>query len=222
MAGKTSTELIVKWLLSILMLVTFTLQLIFKFPTEGVLELSNLPTTFLQNPWTIVTYSFLHSSLLHFIINFVLLILILLANQMTCQEEWGVFLIAVVLSGLLFVMLPSGTEASIVGASAGIAALFSLSLCRLVSSNRVGLIILLVVVLVDFLTQGWGFTLGLAMHLTGYLVGLGYYFLSCIKAKNREDILEDNRGEEVIRKARVSGYHSLSAKEQEELFTSVK
>lgn len=222
MAGRTSIDLIVKWLLPIVLLVTFTLQLIFKFPTEGVLELSNLPTTFLQNPWTIITYSFLHSSLLHFSINFVLLILILLANQMSCQEEWGVFFIAVVLSGLLFVMLPSESEASIVGASAGIAALFSLSLCRLVSSNRVGLIILFAVVLVDFLTQGWGFTLGLAMHLTGYLVGLGYYFLSSIKAKNREDILEDNRGEEVIRKARVSGYHSLSAKEQEELFTSVK
>lgn len=222
MGGKISTEHIVKWLLPTLLLVTFALQVFSILPSESALELSNEPSIFLQYPWTIVSYSFLHSSFLHLGINFVLLVIVLLIDQLSSIEVWGVFLLAVVLSGLLFILLPSDSGASIVGASAGIAALFAVSLCRLVKSRRVGVYLLIAIILIDFLTQGLGVTLGFAMHLTGYLVGVGYYFIGNMKKSGFSDATGSDVETAVLKKARVSGYHSLSSREQEELITSIK
>lgn len=223
MVGRISIKAILGWLLPILILSAFILQQFWGIKFETGMELSNDPMVLLHHPWSIFTYAFLHSSLLHFSINIGLILLILLGNKLSTEEVWALFSVSAMVGGIIFVILP-GPEASIIGASAGITALMAASIYRISIHNYFWLLALPSVILLDLFTQGLSFSLGFTVHLSGYMIGLIYalYSNTRIVDNNSKKKGEEDQVNEIISKARTSGYQSLSNEEQEKLMASVE
>lgn len=223
MGGRISTKSLYSWLLPLLILFAFIFQQIWGVELETSMELSNNPETILYHPWSLFTYSLLHSSYLHFGINMGLMLLILWGDKLSTEEVYALFSISAIIGGAIFVILP-GPEASIIGASAGITALMAASIYRIFIHNNLWIIALPGIVLLDLLTQGLSFSLGFTVHLSGYLIGLIYALYSSKRFIDKRDQKKDEEGyvAEIISKAKTSGYQSLSNEEQEKLITSVE
>lgn len=193
-----------------------------------------------RRPWTIVTYTLLHNSGLHLLLNLLLLWLfgsMLLRLSGWRQFAWcylggaivggGAFVLFTTIlraSGVLFLGLP------LVGASASVIALVGYTIgyapreempLPLVGSLRVWQVGLLVLLLMLLAYGGYNLG-GLIAHIAGVLwgAGLGLYHRRRQRVQRQqatEQGIETAHYQQLLSKVEQSGYQSLSKEEREQL-----
>lgn len=98
-----------------------------EFTYPNWLSLSSDANILLRNPWTIVTYSFFHSSFLHLLFNMMVLHFSgkLFLGYFSPKQLLGVYLLGAIFAGLLFVGVFQlmGRYPSVIGASGAIMAI---------------------------------------------------------------------------------------------------
>lgn len=212
MAGKTFTNRRFALLIPILLLYWIVISW-----GNGAISRLALPSdggTFLSQPWSLVTYGFVHTYWRHIVINVGMLLMLLLFSVgcgISNRTVLGLFLCGILSGGLLFLLIGDGV---LVGASAGIAALVPLVLYKSVRQKRAWLLYAMLFVLVfDFATQRKLGQVTQGVHLMGYIVGT----LWVIFSERKKHLEETPSAELLVEKTRVSGYHSLTREEQEQL-----
>lgn len=212
MAGKTFTNRRFALLIPILLLYWVVISW-----GNGAISRLALPSdggTFLSQPWSLVTYGFVHTYWRHIVINVGMLLMLLLFSVgcgISNRTVLGLFLCGILSGGLLFLLIGDGV---LVGASAGIAALVPLVLYKSVRQKRAWLLYAMLFVLVfDFATQRKLGQVTQGVHLMGYIVGT----LWVIFSERKKHLEETPSAELLVEKTRVSGYHSLTREEQEQL-----
>ena len=124
MAGRTFTNRRFALLIPILLLYWVVISW-----GNGAISRLALPSdggTFLSQPWSLVTYGFVHTYWRHIVINVGMLLMLLLFSVgcgISNRTVLGLFLCGILSGGLLFLLIGDGV---LVGASAGIAALVPL------------------------------------------------------------------------------------------------
>ena len=212
MAGKTFTNRRFALLIPILLLYWVVISW-----GNGAISRLALPSdggTFLSQPWSLVTYGFVHTYWRHIVINVGMLLMLLLFSVgcgISNRTVLGLFLCGILSGGLLFLLIGDGV---LVGASAGIAALVPLVLYKSVRQKRAWLLYAMLFVLVfDFATQRKLGQVTQGVHLMGYIVGTLWVIIS-----ERNKHLEETPSTELlVEKTKVSGYHSLTKEEQKQL-----
>ncbi len=212
MAGKTFTNRRFALLIPILLLYWVVISW-----GNGAISRLALPSdggSFLSQPWSLVTYGFVHTYWRHIVINVGMLLMLLLFSVgcgISNRTVLGLFLCGILSGGLLFLLIGDGV---LVGASAGIAALVPLVLYKSVRQKRAWLLYAMLFVLVfDFATQRKLGQVTQGVHLMGYIVGT----LWVIFSERKKHLEETPSAELLVEKTRVSGYHSLTREEQEQL-----
>ena len=154
----------------------------FKLPSDAI--------DALLQPWSIITYSFLHGGLWHLLFNMLMLYYLsqVLLNLLPSKKVLNIFFLGVVVGGLSYILAYSllpigrGIEHSLVGASAGVSALLFFvvgylpdSEIRIFTFNVKWKYIGLVFLILDVLRMLSGDnTGGYISHLGGYLLGFYY------------------------------------------------
>lgn len=212
MAGKTFTNRRFALLIPILLLYWVVISW-----GNGAISRLALPSdggSFLSQPWSLVTYGFVHTYWRHIVINVGMLLMLLLFSVgcgISNRTVLGLFLCGILSGGLLFLLIGDGV---LVGASAGIAALVPLVLYKSVRQKRAWLLYAMLFVLIfDFATQRKLGQVTQGVHLMGYIVGT----LWVIFSERKKHLEETPSAELLVEKTRVSGYHSLTREEQEQL-----
>ncbi|MDY3884007.1 rhomboid family intramembrane serine protease [Porphyromonas somerae] len=212
MAGKTFTNRRFALFIPILLLYWVVISW-----GNGAISRLTLPSdggTFLSQPWSLVTYGFVHTYWRHIVINVGMLLMLLLFSVgcgISNRTVLGLFLCGILSGGLLFLLIGDGV---LVGASAGIAALVPLVLYKSVRQKRAWLLYAMLFVLIfDFATQRKLGQVTQGVHLMGYIVGT----LWVIFSERKKHLEETPSTELLVEKTRVSGYHSLTREEQEQL-----
>lgn len=212
MAGRTFTNRRFALLIPILLLYWVVISW-----GNGAISRLALPSdggTFLSQPWSLVTYGFVHTYWRHIVINVGMLLMLLLFSVgcgISNRTVLGLFLCGILSGGLLFLLIGDGV---LVGASAGIAALVPLVLYKSVRQKRAWLLYAMLFVLIfDFATQRKLGQVTQGVHLMGYIVGT----LWVIFSERKKHLEETPSAELLVEKTRVSGYHSLTREEQEQL-----
>lgn len=212
MAGKTFTNRRFALLIPILLLYWVVISW-----GNGAISRLALPSdggTFLSQPWSLVTYGFVHTYWRHIAINVGMLLMLLLFSVgcgISNRTVLGLFLCGILSGGLLFLLIGDGV---LVGASAGISALVPLVLYKSVRQKRAWLLYAMLFVLIfDFATQRKLGQVTQGVHLMGYIVGT----LWVIFSERKKHLEETPSTELLVEKTRVSGYHSLTREEQEQL-----
>ena len=212
MAGKTFTNRRFALLIPILLLYWVVISW-----GQGAINWLALPSdggTFLSQPWSLVTYGFVHTYWRHIAINVGMLLMLLLFSVgcgISNRTVLGLFLCGILSGGLLFLLIGDGV---LVGASAGIAALVPLVLYKSVRQKRAWLLYAMLFVLIfDFATQRKLGQVTQGVHLMGYIVGT----LWVIFSERKKHLEETPSTELLVEKTRISGYHSLTREEQEQL-----
>ena len=212
MAGKTFTNRRFALLIPILLL--YWVEISWGHGTISRLVLPSDGGTFLSQPWSLVTYGFVHTYWRHIVINVGMLLMLLLFSVgcgISNRTVLGLFLCGILSGGLLFLLIGDGV---LVGASAGIAALVPLVLYKSVRQKRAWLLYAMLFVLIfDFATQRKLGQVTQGVHLMGYIVGT----LWVIFSERKKHLEETPSAELLVEKTRVSGYHSLTREEQEQL-----
>ncbi len=212
MAGKTFTNRRFALLIPILLL--YWVVISWGHGTISRLALPSDGGTFLSQPWSLVTYGFVHTYWRHIVINVGMLLMLLLFSVgcgISNRTVLGLFLCGILSGGLLFLLIGDGV---LVGASAGIAALVPLVLYKSVRQKRAWLLYAMLFVLIfDFATQRKLGQVTQGVHLMGYIVGT----LWVIFSERKKHLEETPSAELLVEKTRVSGYHSLTREEQEQL-----
>ena len=212
MAGRTFTNRRFALLIPILLLYWVVISW-----GNGAISRLALPSdggTFLSQPWSLVTYGFVHTYWRHIVINVGMLLMLLLFSVgcgISNRTVLGLFLCGILSGGLLFLLIGDGV---LVGASAGIAALVPLVLYKSVRQKRAWLLYAMLFVLIfDFATQRKLGQVTQGVHLMGYIVGT----LWVIFSERKKHLEETPSTELLVEKTRVSGYHSLTKEEQKQL-----
>lgn len=212
MAGKTFTNRRFALLIQILLLYWVVISW-----GNGAISRLALPSdggSFLSQPWSLVTYGFVHTYWRHIVINVGMLLMLLLFSVgcgISNRTVLGLFLCGILSGGLLFLLIGDGV---LVGASAGIAALVPLVLYKSVRQKRAWLLYAMLFVLIfDFATQRKLGQVTQGVHLMGYIVGT----LWVIFSERKKHLEETPSTELLVEKTRISGYHSLTREEQEQL-----
>ncbi len=212
MAGRTFTNRRFALLIPILLLYWVVISW-----GNGAISRLALPSdggTFLSQPWSLVTYGFVHTYWRHIAINVGMLLMLLLFSVgcgISNRTVLGLFLCGILSGGLLFLLIGDGV---LVGASAGISALVPLVLYKSVRQKRAWLLYAMLFVLIfDFATQRKLGQVTQGVHLMGYIVGT----LWVIFSERKKHLEETPSTELLVEKTRVSGYHSLTREEQEQL-----
>ncbi len=212
MAGRTFTNRRFALLIPILLLYWVVISW-----GNGAISRLALPSdggTFLSQPWSLVTYGFVHTYWRHIVINVGMLLMLLLFSVgcgISNRTVLGLFLCGILSGGLLFLLIGDGV---LVGASAGIAALVPLVLYKSVRQKRAWLLYAMLFVLIfDFATQRKLGQVTQGVHLMGYIVGT----LWVIFSERKKHLEETPSTELLVEKTRISGYHSLTREEQEQL-----
>lgn len=212
MAGRTFTNRRFALLIPILLLYWVEISW-----GNGAISRLVLPSdggTFLSQPWSLVTYGFVHTYWRHIVINVGMLLMLLLFSVgcgISNRTVLGLFLCGILSGGLLFLLIGDGV---LVGASAGIAALVPLVLYKSVRQKRAWLLYAMLFVLIfDFATQRKLGQVTQGVHLMGYIVGT----LWVIFSERKKHLEETPSTELLVEKTRISGYHSLTREEQEQL-----
>ncbi|NDE29322.1 MAG: rhomboid family intramembrane serine protease [Flavobacteriia bacterium] len=169
-----------------------TLFFLFALPFDtflGLFELSSDWSVFIFRPWSLVTYSFLHSGLFHLFWNMYLLYFSsrLILNLFPVKTFFNIYFLGVILGGITFLLsfslfpaLQNSTPV-MVGASAGVMAVF-IFMATYSPEYRVQLFLFsvklwylgLAFVLIDIIQIPSGNAGGHLAHLGGAL--LGYYY----------------------------------------------
>ena len=169
-----------------------TLFFLFALPFDtflGLFELSSDWSVFIFRPWSLVTYSFLHSGLFHLFWNMYLLYFSsqLILNLFPVKTFFNIYFLGVILGGITFLLsfslFPAFQNSTpvMVGASAGVMAVF-IFMATYSPEYRVQLFLLsvklwylgLAFVLIDVIQIPSGNAGGHLAHLGGAL--LGYYY----------------------------------------------
>jgi len=169
-----------------------TLFFLFALPFDtflGLFELSSDWSVFIFRPWSLVTYSFLHSGLFHLFWNMYLLYFSsrLILNLFPEKPFFNIYFLGVILGGITFLLsfslFPAFQNSTpvMVGASAGVMAVF-IFMATYSPEYRVQLFLLsvklwylgLAFVLIDVIQIPSGNAGGHLAHLGGAL--LGYYY----------------------------------------------
>ncbi|MAU72632.1 MAG: rhomboid family intramembrane serine protease [Pseudozobellia sp.] len=145
---------------------------------------------FLEQPWSIITYSFLHGGIFHILWNMYILYVAgrILLNLFDGKRFLNVYFLGVILGGLLFLLsyniFPAlvGINTSLIGASAGVMAVL-IFVCTYIPNQEVRLIFFnvklwqvgLFVVLMDLVQIPLGGNVGGRIaHLGGAFLGYMY------------------------------------------------
>lgn len=212
MAGKTFTNRRFALLIPILLL--YWVEISWGHGAISRLVLPSDGGTFLSQPWSLVTYGFVHTYWRHIAINVGVLLMLLLFSSgcgISNRTVMGLFLCGILAGGLLFLLIGDGV---LVGASAGIAALVPLVLYKSIRQKRAWLLYTMFFVLIfDFFTQRKLGEVTQGVHLMGYIVGTLWVIIS----ERKKHLEETPSTELLVEKAKVSGYHSLTKEEQEQL-----
>ena len=110
-------------------------QGLYKGSTNWLIDWFSLESstdTFLSKPWTIISYGFLHADFIHLLMNMIVLYYIgtLFIEYFTQKQLLSFYVLGTVFGGLLFIIshnyfpLFEGKQSVLVGASAGISAIF--------------------------------------------------------------------------------------------------
>lgn len=169
-----------------------TLFFLFALPFDtflGLFELSSDLSVFIFRPWSLVTYSFLHSGLFHLFWNMYLLYFSsrLILNLFPVKTFFNIYFLGVILGGITFLLsfslFPAFQNSTpvMVGASAGVMAVF-IFMATYSPEYRVQLFLFSVklwylglgFVLIDIIQIPSGNAGGHLAHLGGAL--LGYYY----------------------------------------------
>ena len=184
---------------------------------QGAINWLALPSdggTFLSQPWSLVTYGFVHTYWRHIAINVGMLLMLLLFSAgcgISNRTVLGLFLCGILSGGLLFLLIGDGV---LVGASAGIAALVPLVLYKSIRQKRAWLLYAMLFVLIfDFATQRKLGQVTQGVHLMGYIVGTLWVIIS----ERKKHLEETPSTELLVAKTKVSGYHSLTKEERKQL-----
>ncbi|MBT9188948.1 rhomboid family protein [Zobellia russellii] len=145
---------------------------------------------FLMQPWSIITYSFLHGGIFHILWNMYVLYVAgrILLNLFDGRRFLNIYFLGVILGGLLFLLsyniFPTliGVNASLIGASAGVMAVL-IFVCTYIPNQEVRLFVFnvklwqigLFVVLMDLVQIPMGGNIGGRIaHLGGAFLGYMY------------------------------------------------
>ena len=190
------------------------------------LKLSSDPDLLLRAPWTILTYAWIHESPLHLILNLgVLFMLAIIWNDRSLGRFYLLFILGILAGGVAFVLFSQDYRyAYLCGASAGISSLLAGYLLEtlLCSGKHPGMVtyLLLFLVAIDlsslfvFRDSVW------YIHPVGYVLGavvylISYYHKRSFKENKRRD--RDTFEDQILRKAKDSGYQSLTEEEKSTL-----
>ncbi len=219
---------------NIFIFIIYRLTFLFKFQNDFISYFS-LESDFLTKPWSILTYAFIHQGLFELIFMIILLVFStnsisnLLGNKITIN----LFFLGIFFGGVAYLF--SGSQGSLIGASAGIS---SLLIFLLLLSPNLGVrifrftieykYIMAFILFTDFLKLISPGQLGVYSHIGGYLVGIYYYYslygfpkkINFKNQKKRKTNLKNkqNKIDMILDKISNSGYDSLSDEEKEYLF----
>ena len=219
---------------NIFIFIVYRLTFLFKFQNDFISYFS-LESDFLNKPWSIITYSFIHHGLFDLILNIILLVFSTnsIANLLGQKITINLFFGGIFFGGLVYIFL--GFPGQLIGASAGIS---SLLFFLLLLSPNLGVrifratiefkYIMAFIFFMDFLELVSPGQFGVYSHLGGYLVGIFYYYsfyglpkTTRKKKKIQKKYHTDNnqtRVDIILDKISKSGYDSLSNEEKEYLF----
>ena len=219
---------------NIVVFIIYRLTFLFKFQNEFISYFS-LESDFLNKPWSIITYSFIHQGLFELIFMIILLVFSTnsIANLLGQKITINLFFYGIFFGGFIYILL--GSPGQLIGASAGISTLLFFLL--LLSPNLGVRIfrftiefkyIMAFIFFTDFLKLVSPGQFGVYSHLGGYLVGIFYYYslyglpkTTRKKKKTPKKYQTDNnqtRVDIILDKISKSGYDSLSKEEKEYLF----
>ena len=219
---------------NILVFIIYRLTFLFRFQNDFISYFS-LEADFLSKPWSILTYSFIHEGLFELIFMIILLIFSTnsIANLLGKKITVNLFFLGIIFGGITYLI--SGSQGSLIGASAGVS---SLLFFLLLLSPNLGVrifrftiefkYIMAFILFTDFLKLVSPGQFGVYSHIGGYLVGAYYYyslygFSKNIKFKNQKIRKKNfknkqNKIDMILDKISKSGYDSLSEEEKEYLF----
>ena len=219
---------------NILVFIIYRLTFLFRFQNDFISYFS-LEADFLSKPWSILTYSFIHEGLFELIFMIILLIFSTnsIANLLGKKITVNLFFLGIIFGGITYLI--SGSQGSLIGASAGVS---SLLFFLLLLSPNLGVrifrftiefkYIMAFILFTDFLKLISPGQFGVYSHIGGYLVGAYYYyslygFSKNIKFKNQKIRKKNfknkqNKIDMILDKISKSGYDSLSEEEKEYLF----
>lgn len=174
-----------------------TILFLFNIPSSfflGWFELSSSLIDLLFKPWTILSYSFLHSGFFHLFWNMYLLFFIsrLYLNIFSVRNFFNIYFLGVILGGITFILsyalFPAFQNSSpfMVGSSAGVMAVF-IFMSTYSSDLEVSLILFniklrylgIAFVLLDIIQIPYGNAGGHIAHLGG--AGLGFLYAQRLK-----------------------------------------
>ena len=219
---------------NIIVFIIYRLTFMFSFQNDFISYFS-LETDFLTKPWSIFTYAFIHEGLFELIFMIILLTFSTnsIANLLGKKTTINLFFLGIFFGGVAYLF--SGSQGSLIGASAGVS---SLLFFLLLLSPNMGVrifrftiefkYIMAFILFTDFLKLISPSQFGVYSHIGGYLVGTCYYyslygFPKNIKFKNQKIRKKNfknkqNKIDMILDKISKSGYDSLSDEEKEYLF----
>ena len=218
------------------------------FSLSYINEYFALTSDYLYNPWSIITYAFIHQGFYELI--FMLILIYYSSSKL--MNLYGekipirIFFTGIILGGLFFLLFYNGNE-PLIGSSAGACALLFFMLCympnHLIKISFIKFEFKYLMYLLFFMDIIRLFANktpdgGLIAHLGGYLAGFYHYtsvygigdfkrFYKQRKPRNKKnkspaDFSEQKRIDIILDKISKSGYDSLSKSEKEYLFKSDK
>jgi len=218
------------------------------FSLSYINEYFALTSDYLYNPWSIITYAFIHQGFYELI--FMLILIYYSSSKLiTLYGEKipiRIFFTGIILGGLFFLLFFNGNE-PLIGSSAGACALLFFMLCYMPNHIiKISFIkfefkyLMYLLFFMDIIRLFANKTPdgGLIAHLGGYLAGFYHYtsvygigdfkrFYKQRKPRNKKnkspaDFSEQKRIDIILDKISKSGYDSLSKSEKEYLFKSDK
>jgi membrane associated rhomboid family serine protease len=218
------------------------------FSLSYINEYFALTSDYLYNPWSIITYAFIHQGFYELI--FMLILIYYSSSKL--MNLYGekipirIFFTGIILGGLFFLLFFNGNE-PLIGSSAGACALLFFMLCYMPNHIiKISFIkfefkyLMYLLFFMDIIRLFANKTPdgGLIAHLGGYLAGFYHYtsvygigdfkrFYKQRKPRNKKnkspaDFSEQKRIDIILDKISKSGYDSLSKSEKEYLFKSDK
>jgi len=218
------------------------------FSLSYINEYFALTSDYLYNPWSIITYAFIHQGFYELI--FMLILIYYSSSKL--MNLYGekipirIFFTGIILGGLFFLLFFNGNE-PLIGSSAGACALLFFMLCYMPNHIiKISFIkfefkyLMYLLFFMDIIRLFANKTPdgGLIAHLGGYLAGFYHYtsvygigdfkrFYKQRKPRNKKNkspanFSEQKRIDIILDKISKSGYDSLSKSEKEYLFKSDK
>jgi membrane associated rhomboid family serine protease len=178
------------------------LPFLFDFSAANFLYWFSLPSSFwgiLEKPWTLVSYAFFHASFSHLFFNMIMLYFSgqLFLNLFNAKRFLSVYFLGLITGGLVFLLsytifpVFSGNGASLIGASAGVTAIF-IFICAYMPYQEVRVLFFNIklwqlgvfFILTDLIQIPNGNAGGHLAHIGGGILGLVY----ANKLKEGQDI----------------------------------